>query len=65
MKDWFLAVILSSITVSAAMWYAHTSTRNNLLQHIYFRCETDGAVVFNDVVVQCIVHRAGAGRSLM
>jgi hypothetical protein len=65
MKDWLLAVLISSIALCSAMLYAHTSTRNNLLQHIYSRCDVDGAVVFDDVVVQCIVHRAGAVKATL
>ena len=65
MKDWLLVIVFSFVALGSSMWYANTSTRNNLLQHIYFRCETDGAVVFNDVVVQCLVHRAGAGKALL
>ena len=65
MKDWLLVIILSVIALGSSMLYAYVSSRNTLLEHIYSRCERDGAVVFNDVVVQCIVHRAGATKATL
>jgi hypothetical protein len=65
MKDWLLVIIFSVVALGSSMRYAYTSSYNTLLNHIYSRCERDGAVVFNDVVVQCIVHRAGATKEML